>query len=420
MKEPDDRAAECPRRRRKRAYQVVEDNLFSYVDRRGPKRFHVRLMAEGRLWRRFGFLTITAARNWRDSRKGAIADGRRFPEQERAERAATLFSEYAEKWTASREAKGLKRGTLRSYEGILKTHLLPAFGRLPLCDITLAKVRELAISCHREGLKPKTIHNIVRALSCLFSQAIEDEVVGHNPAGRPSGMVQLAKRGEHVAVFADDEERHLLSIARKYAPRDYPFILALFRTGARFGEAVALMPEDLNFRDHYVVIERNYTHGHLEDRPKSGRRRDVDLADDLIATLKEQLAMQEAEAALAGTPRPKWLFSSPEGGIIRSNNFRDRVWRPLLKKAGLNYRRIHATRHTFATRLIMAGEKLVYVQKQLGHSSIQITVDLYTHWLSRLDGASRSRRVNRLVFQDETERGGQHLVSQSEMEGASD
>ena len=71
------------------------------------------------------------------------------------------------------------------------------------------------------------------------------------------------------------------------------------------------MPEDLNFRHYYVVIERNFTHGHLEDSPKSGRRRDVDLADDLMATLKDHVAMQEAEAALAGTPPSKWLFSSP-------------------------------------------------------------------------------------------------------------
>ena len=55
------------------------------------------------------------------------------------------------------------------------------------------------------------------------------------------------------------------------------------------------------------------------------------------------------------------------------------MWKSLLKKANLRYRTIHATQHTFATRMIMNGAKLVYVQKQLGHSSIQITVDLYTH-----------------------------------------
>ena len=67
--------------------------------------------------------------------------------------------------------------------------------------------------------------------------------------------------------------------------------------------------------------------------------------------------------------------------MIRSNNFRDRIWRLMLKQLGLRYRCVHSARHTFATRMIMKGANLVYVQKQLGHSSIQITVDLYTHWI---------------------------------------
>ncbi len=66
---------------------------------------------------------------------------------------------------------------------------------------------------------------------------------------------------------------------------------------------------------------------------------------------------------MEGKPSPEWLFATPNGEMIRSNNFRDRVWKPLLKKAGLPYRWIHATRHTYASRLIMNGANIVYVQK---------------------------------------------------------
>lgn len=187
---------------------------------------------------------------------------------------------------------------------------------------------------------------------------------------------KLKKVGEHLEVFDHDEEMLILKTAKEYCPHYYPFVLTLFRTGLREGEAVALMPTDLDVRSRYVVIERNFTAGQfLSDSPKSGKRREVDLAVDLVVVLKDHMALQEAEAALTGRPRSKWLFNTPQGHIIRSNNFRDRVWGPLLKKAGLRRRTIHATRHTFATRLIMAGAPLTYVQKQLGHSSIQITVD---------------------------------------------
>ena len=88
--------------------------------------------------------------------------------------------------------------------------------------------------------------------------------------------------------------------------------------------------------------------------------------------------------------------------MIRSNNFRDRVWRPLLTRVGLQYRNVHAIRHTYATRMIMAGASLAYVQKQLGHSTIQLTVDLYTHWIEEAD-RGRTLEVDRLIAQPEME-----------------
>ncbi|WP_447985044.1 tyrosine-type recombinase/integrase [Nitrospira sp. Nam74] len=382
--------------KQRRTCHYVDENLFWYLDRQGQKKFMVRLMLNGKLWRKFGFPTISKARQWRDSRKGAAADGRLFPEHEQAQQRTMLFRTFAKNWLDSRRTKQLKRSTLRRYEGLLAQHLLPAFGQLPLASIDRTKVRALANHAHSLGLKPKTIHNIVRALSSVFSQAIEEGLVLQNPAHKPSALIQLPKKGEHVEVFTHEEEVHLLEIAKHACPREYPFILALFRTGARFGEAVALMPEDINFRDRYVVIQRNFTMGYLEDSPKSGRRREVDLSQDLLLILKEHVALQEAEAALLGQPRPKWLFASPAGSIIRWNNFRDRVWKPLLRKAGLDYRWIHATRHTFATRLIVEDANIVYVQKQLGHSSIQITVDLYTHWIRRAERKS-SLEVDRLL-----------------------
>jgi integrase len=203
-----------------------------------------------------------------------------------------------------------------------------------------------------------------------------------------------------VEVFTHEEERVVLQTAQEKCPHYYPFILCLFRTGLREGEAVALRPEDLDLNHRYMLIQRNFTAGRMSDTPKSRKRRTVDLSQDLITVLRETLVVREAEAMLQGSPREGWLFPATQGGIIRSNNFRDRVWKPLLKAAGLPYRWVHATRHTFATRMIMGGANLVYVQKQLGHSSIQITVDLYTHWIERSERKT-VLEVDRLVGQPE-------------------
>ncbi len=79
------------------------------------------------------------------------------------------------------------------------------------------------------------------------------------------------------------------------------------------------------------------------------------------------------------------MFSSPGGLPIHENAFRSQVWTPLLRRAGLRYRKPHTLRHTFASLLIEAGEPLIYVQQQLGHHSPAFTLTVYGHLLPRGD-----------------------------------
>jgi len=384
----------------------VGEGLYEYKTTGGLVRYKASIKHHDKYYRKCGFPTISKARKWRQSRVGAIADGRLFPEHQHKRKHAEAapkvltIADYARTWMEANRAKGLKHTTLERYRGILDEHVLPAFGPLPLSAVDRTKVRELVGHLSTKGLKPKTIKNVVLGVSALYTEAIEDGLVNHNPALRPSKLIQVPKRGERVEVFTHEEELVVLQTAQEKCPHYYPFILCLFRTGLREGEAVALRPEDLDLNHRYMLIQRNFTAGRMSDTPKSGRRRTVDLSQDLITVLRETLVVREAEAMLQGSPKEGWLFPATQGGIIRSNNFRDRVWKPLLKAAGLPYRWVHATRHTFATRMIMGGANLVYVQKQLGHSSIQITVDLYTHWIDRSERKT-VLEVDRLVSQPE-------------------
>jgi integrase len=76
---------------------------------------------------------------------------------------------------------------------------------------------------------------------------------------------------------------------------------------------------------------------------------------------------------------PGWVFTSEDGTLMDPDNFRRRVWEKLLQKAGFRHLRLHDLRHTFASLLIQQGESLAYVKEQMGHHSIQVTVDIYGH-----------------------------------------
>jgi hypothetical protein len=83
----------------------------------------------------------------------------------------------------------------------------------------------------------------------------------------------------------------------------------------------------------------------------------------------------------------RWVFPSPEGTILDRDNLYHRYFLPVLAKAGIRNIRLHDLRHTFGSLLIQAGASLTYVKEQMGHSSIQVTVDIYGHLIPGSDVA---------------------------------
>jgi integrase len=127
--------------------------------------------------------------------------------------------------------------------------------------------------------------------------------------------------------------------------------------------------------------------------PKNGKTRRVDMSAQLTDTLKAlAIARKEETLRQAWGAVPAWVFCNAEGRPVDGDNLRHRVFYKVLAQAGLRRIRFHDLRHTFASLLIQNGESLAYVKDQLGHSSIQVTVDTYGHLIP---GANRAA-VDRL------------------------
>ena len=173
---------------------------------------------------------------------------------------------------------------------------------------------------------------------------------------------------EEVSLF--------LKTCLKHQKNWHPFFLCAFRTGMRLGEVLALQWGDIDWNGRFIHVQRSFRNGRLTKTKNSMSRR-VDVSDQLHAELQALFTMRKKEALASGKGMVETIFHT-KGEPTSQNTIRN-IWKRLLRKAGLRDMRFHDSRHTFASLLLSKGESPVYVKEQLGHSSIQMTVDIYGH-----------------------------------------
>jgi integrase len=218
--------------------------------------------------------------------------------------------------------------------------------------------------------------------------AIEDKLVEHNPAQGLGRFVKSEKPEREATSLKTTEIQRLLATAKENLPlRSYTLLLTALRAGLRSGELAGLQWGDIQFGqsdddpDRYLLVQRNYDRRWSRRMltPKNRKSRRVDMSRELrrtLLTLRDQrLVAAFTEGRLDNSE--ELVFPSEVGTPIEMNNFCQRVFQPLLAQAGLRKIRFHDLRHTFGSLLIQAGASLAYVRDQMGHSSIQVTVDIY-------------------------------------------
>lgn len=234
----------------------------------------------------------------------------------------------------------------------------------------------------------------------MFTHAVEDELLVKNPAARVGKFNQKpAAQRQNINPLTRAELKLYLDTARQQHARYYPFLLTLARAGLRLGEALALQWGDLDFHGRFIEVQRAFCHTSRPIlTPKNGKTRRVDMSTQLTETLSILLLERKKETLKKGWGEvPAFLFVTETGEMLDGDNLRRRVHGATLKKAGLRHIRIYDLRHTFASLLIQNGESLAYVKEQMGHHSIQVTVDLYGHLVP---GGNR-QAVDRLDDQPE-------------------
>lgn len=297
---------------------------------------------------------------------------------------APTLTEYATKhWLEKIVKETCRASTYVRYKQVLEKYVLPKIGDKPIDKISRGMVKDLLLGVYSE--KSRSTACLVRdVISGPMIHALDEEILSVNPVAGITKTLNLKNKEdqegqedqETIQVFDRYEVKHFLSVCQKDFPDLFPIFLTALRTGMRLGELLALEWGDVDFHGGFIQVKRSYRR-YKTERTKTSRTRRVDMSDQLRSVLR-RLSIKTKEQSLQHGPI-KLVFHR-QGKQIEQNWMRCQ-FEGVLKKAGMRKIRFHDLRHTFATLLIMNGESPAYVKEQLGHSSIAMTIDTYTHWI---------------------------------------
>jgi integrase len=328
-----------------------------------------------------GYYTKRMAEDWLRSQ---LVEGHQTAAAGRVETGVT-FAEAAEEYLRYAEHdRGCKPSTIRGYRSQLNAHLLPAFGKMRIDDIT-----ERAIERWRSGmagsrearpvLSNKTKNHQLVLMHAILRRAVKVYGLGRNPLENVD-RYRVRSSGD-IQVFSPEE---IWSLVRAAASEiDGVIFLTAAFTGLRRGELLGLRWRDVDFEASTVRVRASYAAGKLTT-PKSGKVRAVPMAPDVAAALARIGQRQRF------TGDDDFVFAGESGMPLNPDALSSRYERAL-ETAGLRRLRFHDLRHTFGTRMIREAD-IRRVQEWMGHADIQTTMK-YLHYESRAEDAQLVARA---------------------------
>jgi integrase len=289
--------------------------------------------------------------------------------------------EYLERWLGDVKDT-VRQSTHERYEYAIHPHIVPALGRIKLKSLTPAQVRWFYRDRLDSGLAPATVHKLHVVLHKALKAAVADGLIPRNAA---AGLKLPRITREEIDPLNAEESRTLLEAARGDR-LEALYVLAL-NTGMRQGELLALKWEDVDLERGVLRVRRTLTHAnkaYVLGEPKTkNSRRTIRLTTGAVTALRAHLSRQlEEMERVSSLYQPGGLiFATETGTIINPSNLRNRSFKPLLKRAGVPLIRFHDLRHTCATLLLSKDVNAKVVSEMLGHASISITLDIYSHLL---------------------------------------
>jgi len=297
------------------------------------------------------------------------------------------LGQYIDQWLQDHRGN-ITPNTAQTYVWFVDKHIKPEIGKIPLTALKPEHLQRLysdkLTSGRRDGkggLGNRSVRYIHTTLHKALKSAVKQGKINRNPAD----AVDIPKVTRRELQTMDETELHIFLEYAKSTRYYALFYMDLF-TGMRRSEILALRWRDLDLLLCQASITRTLHQLHNREiiigQPKTARgRRLIALSPSTVSVLGEHQVEQTKLRQSLGLPPLRdddLVFSHPDGKPLLPDSV-SQAWRRLAHQAGLSGIRLHDARHTHASFMLKAGTHPKIVQERLGHASIQVTLDTYSH-----------------------------------------
>lgn len=327
------------------------------------------------------------------------------------------FGEWLDRWLLEYKKGNINEHTYESYQSLINIHIKPALGTEKIANLQgdqLQAFYNQKLKNGRHDGKAGLSTRMVRYIHGIIKQALDKALkLGWVTRNIADDTDPPKLKSKQIKPLTEDQILTLFNVVKD--DRFYAAYVLLVTTGLRRGELLGLKWDCVDLEQGIIIVKRQLIplnrRLELQETTKSNSsRRQVALTDDAIRELTAHKKHQDEEKQiLSGTYQDNNLvFAREDGSFIEPRSFTKRFQRFLIR-AGLPKVGLHNLRHTHATLLLNRGIHPKIVQERLGHSSITITLDLYSHLspniqqqaASSLDGLINPNKISNLIESDD-------------------
>ena len=267
------------------------------------------------------------------------------PEQKKEITFSELASKYLE-WAAGRQRGIVAR---RSNVKILNQ----SFSKMKLSQISIKDLEQFQSDLLKTGHTIAYCNKLIGVFKAMYAKALDWEFIDESVLLKARKVKQLKGENKRLRYLSDDEIERLLSNCNSYLK---PIVITALNTGMRRGEILNLTWDRVDFKNRIILL----------DKTKNGDRREIPINKTLLNAL----------SGIVRNIKTDYVFYNPE--TLKPYNEIKRSFNTALKKSHILDFHFHDLRHTFASRLVMAGVDLTTVKELMGHKDIRMTLR-YSH-----------------------------------------